>query len=444
MIKSFTVKNFKSILDLTLDFSYSEGKAPNGYEEMETLPFLEIKRTIKENKQIKNEYKTITKKEVIRTVPCLVMYGANAAGKSNIIQALSVMNNVIDEGIANTYKPNKLNKKYDYTVFIVEICIDKKIYKYELKYNNNAILEEILSVDNNIVYSINKELLDVENITTETYNTKKINEIYQVECCNTDKLQQKTFLNVMYKNYAGLNKYVNNFVQYIHNNLYILMHTEFPVGLGVQIFEKSCKIDRQIAFQEIVDILKKFDFDITNIKLEEELINESAQDGLDSIKKIGGEFFIRDNKLYSNKIFSYHKDIDKNEVKFDFRNEESLGTNTLASILGPILMALHTGSVLCIDELERSIHPLVLREIIKMFKSKRYNKNNAQLVFTAHNTDILDDEILRVSEIAFTSKKIETGTVIRKASSFKGIRNVNNFRKKYLHGEFAAIPYPYI
>lgn len=364
-------------------------------------------------------------------------------GKSNIIKALYAMKKVIDEGIVNAYKPNKLNKKYDYTVFIVEICIDKKIYKYKLKYNNYAILEEILSVDNNIVYLIKKELLDVENITTETYNTKKINEIYQVECCNTDKLQQKTFLNIMYKNYAGLNKYVNNFVKYMHNNLYVLMHTEFPVGLGVQIFGQSCNIDRQRAFNEIVDILKKFDFDITNIKLEEELVAENIKDGLNK-QNISGELFVRNNKLYTNKIHSYHKDIDKNEVEFDFRREESLGTNTLAGILGPILMALHTGSVLCIDELERSIHPLVLREIIKMFKSKRYNKNNAQLIFTAHNTDILDDEILRVSEIAFTSKKIEKGTVIRKASSFKDVRNTDNFRKRYLNGEFSSIPFPYI
>lgn len=444
MIKSFTIQNFKSILDLTLDFTYDEGKAPNGYEEMETLPFLEIKRSTKEHKLNKNENKTVIKKEVIRTVPSLALYGANAAGKSNIIQALSVMEEVIGKGIENAYKPNKLNKKYDYTVFIVEICIDKNIYKYEIKYNNSIILEEILNVDNNIVYSINKELLDIENITTETYNTKKINEIYQVECCNADKLQQKTFLNIMYKNYAGLNKYINMFAQYIHKKIHVLKHTEFPFGLGVQIFQKSCSMDRQQAFNEIVNLLKKFDFDITNVKLEEELINESAENGLGSIKKIGGEFFIRDNKLYANKIYSYHKDINNNEVEFDFRKEESLGTNILAGLLGPILMALHTGSVLCIDELERSIHPLVLREIIKMFKSKRYNKNNAQLIFTAHNTDILDDEILRVSEIAFASKNISSGTVIRRASSFEGVRNTDNFRKKYLNGEFSSIPFPYI
>ena len=298
-------------------------------------------------------------------------------------------------------------------------------------------------VDNKKIYSINNGILEAKKIITTTYDTKKLKEIYQVECCNADKMQQKTFLHIIAKNYAGLNKFIYDFAAYINLNVQILGHPDFPVIAGLDMLEKYCGQDKQQAFNNIVNILRKFDFDITKMKFEEELIAENIRDGLNK-QNINGELFVRDNKLYTNKIYSYHKDINNNEVEFDFRKEESLGTNILAGLLGPILATLHLGSVLCIDELERSIHPLVLREIIKMFKSKRYNKNNAQLIFTAHNTDILDDDILRVSEICFTSKNIEDGTVIRKASSFKGIRNVNNFRKKYLHGEFAAIPYPYI
>ena len=428
MIKSFTVQNFKSILDLTLDFSYSEGKAPNGYEEMETLPFLEL---------VKN------KKKPIRLVPCMALYGANAAGKSNIIYALYTLKTIIYNGIENLYTPNKLNYKYETTTFILEIYIKNILYKYELQYNNATILKEILLVDNKKIYSINNGILEAKKIITTTYDTKKLKEIYQVECCNADKMQQKTFLHIIAKNYAGLNKFIYDFAAYINLNVQILGHPDFPVIAGLDMLEKYCGQDKQQAFNNIVNILRKFDFDITKMKFEEELIAENIRDGLNK-QNINGELFVRDNKLYTNKIYSYHKDINNNEVEFDFRKEESLGTNILAGLLGPILATLHLGSVLCIDELERSIHPLVLREIIKMFKSKRYNKNNAQLIFTAHNTDILDDDILRVSEICFTSKNIEDGTVIRKASSFKGIRNVNNFRKKYLHGEFSAIPYPYI
>lgn len=428
MIKSFTVQNFKSILDLTLDFSYSEGKAPNGYEEMETLPFLEI---------VKN------KKKPIRLVPCMALYGANAAGKSNIIYALYTLKTIIYNGIENLYTPNKLNYKYETTTFILEIYIKNILYKYELQYNNTTILKEILLVDNKKIYSINNGILEAKKIITTTYDTKKLKEIYQVECCNADKMQQKTFLHIIAKNYAGLNKFIYDFAAYINLNIQILGHPDFPVIAGLDMLEKYCGQDKQQAFNNIVNILRKFDFDITKMKFEEELIAENIRDGLNK-QNINGELFVRDNKLYTNKIYSYHKDINNNEVEFDFRKEESLGTNILAGLLGPILATLHLGSVLCIDELERSIHPLVLREIIKMFKSKRYNKNNAQLIFTAHNTDILDDDILRVSEICFTSKNIEDGTTIRKASSFKGIRNVNNFRKKYLHGEFSAIPCPYI
>ena len=428
MIKSFTVQNFKSILDLTLDFSYSEGKAPNGYEEMETLPFLEL---------VKN------KKKPIRLVPCMALYGANAAGKSNIIYALYTLKTIIYSGIENLYTPNKLNYKYETTTFILEIYIKNILYKYELQYNNTTILKEILLVDNKKIYSINNGILEAKKIITTTYDTKKLKEIYQVECCNADKMQQKTFLHIIAKNYAGLNKFIYDFAAYINLNVQILVNPDYLVIEGLDMLEKYCGQDKQQAFNNIVNILRKFDFDITKMKFEEELIAENIRDGLNK-QNINGELFVRDNKLYTNKIYSYHKDINNNEVEFDFRKEESLGTNILAGLLGPILATLHLGSVLCIDELERSIHPLVLREIIKMFKSKRYNKNNAQLIFTAHNTDILDDDILRVSEICFTSKNIEDGTVIRKASSFKGIRNVNNFRKKYLHGEFAAIPYPYI
>lgn len=428
MIKSFTVQNFKSILDLTLDFSYSEGKAPNGYEEMETLPFLEL---------VKNS------KKPVRIVPCMALYGANAAGKSNIIYALYTLKTIIYNGIENLYTPNKLNYKYETTTFILEIYIKNILYKYELQYNNTAIINEILSVDNKKIYSINSGILEAKKIITTTYDTKKLKEIHQVECCNADKMQQKTFLHIIAKNYAGLNKFIYDFAAYINLNIQILGHPDFPIIAGLDMLEKYCGHDKQQAFNNIVNILRKFDFDITKMKFEEELIAENIRDGLNK-QNINGELFVRDNKRYTNKIYSYHKDINNNEVEFDFRKEESLGTNILAGLLGPILATLHLGSVLCIDELERSIHPLVLREIIKMFKSKRYNKNNAQLIFTAHNTDILDDDILRVSEICFTSKNIEDGTTIRKASSFKGIRNVNNFRKKYLHGEFAAIPYPYI
>ena len=72
MLSAFKIKNFKSILDLNLDFKFDEGKAPNGYKELDTVVFLEPKRN--------NRY-----------IPCLSIYGANASGKTNIIKKRRIL-----------------------------------------------------------------------------------------------------------------------------------------------------------------------------------------------------------------------------------------------------------------------------------------------------------------------------------------------------------------
>ena len=94
MLSYFKIRNFKSILDVTVDFSYAEGKAPNNYEQLNTIPFLEVDK--------KNRF-----------VPCMAFYGANASGKSNIIEALYVLKLIIKKGINRKYRPNKLNNKYN-------------------------------------------------------------------------------------------------------------------------------------------------------------------------------------------------------------------------------------------------------------------------------------------------------------------------------------------
>ena len=113
-------------------------------------------------------------------------------------------------------------------------------------------------------------------------------------------------------------------------------------------------------------------------------------------------------------------------------------------MLGLCLCALDRGSILCIDELDRSLHSRLLVEIVRMFKDKRYNKTNAELLFTAHNTDILDDGLMRVSEVGFINKTEREGSTIKRISDFGGKRNVTNFRKQYLDGLFSGVPFPYI
>ncbi|MCA6072160.1 MAG: ATP-binding protein [Endomicrobium sp.] len=147
---------------------------------------------------------------------------------------------------------------------------------------------------------------------------------------------------------------------------------------------------------------------------------------------------------------SYHKDTNNNEVDFDFFNDESNGTKVLFGLMYKILEVLADGKVLIIDEIDRSIHPLVFAKIIEIFKDKDYNTKNTQLVFTTHCTDILEADILRLSEVATVNKNLNERSTIRRISDFKdshefkNIRNTTDFRKLYLQGFFKGIPFPYI
>ncbi|MFI3242466.1 MAG: ATP-binding protein [Alphaproteobacteria bacterium] len=420
MLKSFKIKNFKSILDLTVDFSFAEGKAPNRYKELETLPFLEVGEN--------------------RVVPTISIYGANASGKTNIIKALVALKDILDENILKRYDPNKLNAKYNSTSFELNFCINKANYTYLLEYDYSQIVKESLIKNDNFIFDIKLSKTDFNALSTEFYDTKKLREIFIVECGDTNQRQIKPFLSIIAKNYSGLNKYINEVFEYIINNLRVYPVNQFPVAMGIDLLVNSGDANNtEEAFAKIVKILRKLDIDITKMTYEKHTIEEYVHSDVDDFTELAK---INDN-LIANKIYSYHKDISGNDIKFNF-NEESEGTRTLTGLLGVFLSALATGSTVFIDELEQSLHPLLLIEVIKLFKDKRYNKNNAQLIFTAHNTDILDDDLMRVSEIAIVKKSLEKGTTINRVVDFEGVRNVLNFRKQYLEGAFSGIPHPYI
>ena len=195
----------------------------------------------------------------------------------------------------------------------------------------------------------------------------------------------------------------------------------FPFSFGLdRLANTNTEVDTQKAFENIVTILRKLDIDITRMEYKEDTLGKMATE-----------------------INSYHEDVLGNEVQFNF-NEESLGTQRVACLLGIVLTALRRGNILVIDELGNSLHPYLFAEIVRMFKDRRYNTSNAQLIFTTHNTDIMEQDMMRVSEIGIVNRTLKRGTVFKRISDFEGVRNVTNFRKQYLDGTFSGIPHSYI
>jgi AAA15 family ATPase/GTPase len=94
-----------------------------------------------------------------------------------------------------------------------------------------------------------------------------------------------------------------------------------------------------------------------------------------------------------------------------------------------------------IDELDENIHSLVMHDIVSLFNDKDINKNNAQIVFTAHNLDCLDNTIFRRDQIWFVEKNEDGESRMYSLAEIKGVRADLDYKKAYLAGRFGAIPY---
>lgn len=426
MLSYFFVQNFKSILDLTLDLSFAEGKAPNHYEESQILPFVG---------------------DVARHVPVLALYGANASGKTNVLQALFVFKRVVTLGTENRYYPNKLNHKYNSTTFEIGFYDKNTKYIYHLTYNQNGITHEALykGDKNQIIFEIKDNKCVFENMATPEYTVQRLEEIYRVECINEHQQQWFAFFTRIARGYIGLNNDIVAAWKQLILSIEIYPENNVPLPYALEKLAGGDTPEKiTSAFDKITSILKKLDINITKLTWDRKYQPIEDTTKPLTIKDQNITFFKPvNNILVKDNIRSYHKDTDGNEVVFNF-NEESEGTITLASLLALCLYSLENGLTLCIDELDKSLHSRLLIEIVRMFKDKRYNKTNAQLVFTAHNTDVLDDDLMRISEVGFINKTEKTGSTIKRISDFDGKRNVNNFRKQYLDGLFAGVPYPYI
>jgi len=437
MLSSFTIKNFRSIVDLTVDFTYGEGKAPNGYQQADLLPFIES-----------------SAKE--RLVPCMAFFGANASGKTNILKAVYTLKNLVagEISLASGFDPNVLNKKYQDTTFSLKFILGENIFEYTITYDAGQIISEILQKDGKPLFEINRlEPKFSKQLLTQGYSAEKLTEILRVECSDGEGRQTKLFLNRIGLGYQGLDRDMRGAFFYFNTTLHVHSNNDtMPLSVAVTALAPLYNNDEKAVLAEIVDIVQQLDIDILGIDINRKELSP-LETGLPARISViaesnGARVEYAHGKRHVLAIATSHKDALGQRTIMDFYKNESAGTQRLAGLVAIFLGVIKTGSVLFIDELESSLHPLLMRELVLLFKKRSRNAKDAQLIFTTHNTDILDDSILRVSEIALTRKNLPNGTMIRRLVDLKNkgddIRNVTNFRKQYLAGFYSGIPHPAI
>ncbi len=139
-----------------------------------------------------------------------------------------------------------------------------------------------------------------------------------------------------------------------------------------------------------------------------------------------------------NKVVAWHAGSDGRAVAFDM-TEESDGTRKLFEFVGGWIRALDTGATLFVDEIDRSLHPHLTRMLVNLFQSE-VNRHNAQLVFTTHDTTLLDPDLLRRDQIWFAEKNENRATTIYPLLDYSPRKN-ENLERGYLLGRYGAIPF---
>jgi AAA15 family ATPase/GTPase len=153
---------------------------------------------------------------------------------------------------------------------------------------------------------------------------------------------------------------------------------------------------------------------------------------------------IQPQEQYEVRIMTGHTvcDQDGKEKTYGLElGEESLGAKQLVFFAPLLRQTLENGKTVFIDELDRSLHPFIVKFLVNLFRDPKWNKNGAQLIFTTHDTTLLSLDTFRKDQIYFTEKDAKTGATDLYSLDEFSIRKTDNIEKGYLLGRYGAIPY---
>jgi len=192
-------------------------------------------------------------------------------------------------------------------------------------------------------------------------------------------------------------------------------------------------------------LLNEADLNIKDFLTEEQDIQQSSMFRLftDKMKEtLNSELNLSEMKMINVQTTHSAKRRDGTIYEEIFKLEdESSGTQKMFELSGPLLDVLAHGYVLIIDELDIRLHPLLVENIVKKFHDPKQNPNNAQLILTTHNTNLLTQTLFRRDQIWFTEKDPELASTSLYSTLDLGVRKDENIEKGYLAGRYGAVPF---
>ena len=384
-------------------------------------------------------------------------YGPNASGKSSFIESVDYARDFIVDGVPsgrgtgiNQFKGEFEDLDQQSVFQFVFLAENDEVYEYGFSLDSKQVYEEWLMILTNKEFEplferqTDKEEKTLIDIGTMFAENRELAELLK----ETIKEKQKNQL-FLYKLYDNGVKEVEPVMEWFQS-----IQVIFPSS---KLRFLPIRISRDSDFQNFIsDSLSKMDTGVLRVsavsdeldfhdfaekeRFPKELIQdiEEKQQGMFSI---GGKYYIfsekQENRMTLVQIKFEHRLNSKN-VEFDLE-DESDGTQRLLDLL-PILFAMDkkSRSIYFVDEIDRSLHTKLSKHLLNSFLENS-NEANCQIIYTAHDVNLIDLDDFAQDEIWFVEKKLTGETTIRPMSDFD-VKEDQNVLKAYLNGRFGSVP----
>lgn len=378
----------KMVLEIRLSNMFS-------FRDEVTLDLQAAKIQTKKARELEGNLFSVDGEQMLKSV---ALFGANASGKSNVIKAIRACVNMV-------------RSSHNYNV---DTRFAISPFKFE-DYANKPSSFYIRFLLNGVEYEYSFSFMHDEIITETLYyypNGRKSLVFRRDESRGTEKKDIYEFKTVIKRPFDVADNTSKK-------TLYISRASQMDREIAQKIFLFFCN-----------DIV--LDYQVANIDSLDNLFKERKEQMLEVLRTADSD--IIDFKIQNNAITTFHRT--NPSVAFDFETEESEGTKTLFRMMVRMIGIIHEGKMLLVDEIDNSLHTQLVEFVIGMFN----HSNHAQLIYTIHNTHLLNTDFQRRDQVYFVNKREDGSSDLYSLFDFKDFRDTLDMEKAYLQGRFDAIP----
>jgi len=386
------------------------------------------------------------------------IYGANGAGKSNLLESLQLLKGMVEsEGLTHFSFSELPAFKFDEECLVspsgmaVEFFVDGNVFYYHIEFNTQSVVVEELF--------LSKKTKDIKLFVRD---------------------DKGIFINDDYMDNASSEQFLDALNRLVRPDMFLLSFLgkyypkEMPLASSAyNWFARALEIitpatiagfvphllDKNPDFEKLVnETIPQMKTGISKLSVKKEVVSEDEIKGSQELQQIAKRakaqpdmplaridsqngdtvnYVFENDSLYKKTLVSIHQKPDGTEVEMTM-GSESDGTRRLIEYMPLFYAVTKQGGVYIVDEIERSMHPILIKDIMQ--KLSESNTAKGQLIFTTHESGLLDQNIFRPDEIWFAQKDSEQATQLYPLSDYN-IHKTANIENGYLIGRYGGIPF---